>query len=713
MARKRRPKDEPKPTPPKSEAKEAPRPFWNTPRLAMAVGVILAVHWALAVQSLTRENPTVDEVVHLPAGVSYWQKGTFRLYAHNPPLIKLVAALPVVLAGPNMAKIYAGSEWATNNKAGVAHEFAYENAFQYFELFTRARVVMPAFSVLGGWLVFVWSRRLYGDWGGGLSLMLWAFCPNVLAHARLITTDVGATVLGFGATFLFWRYLHKPTWGRAALAGLALGVAELAKFSMLLLYGLWPLMWLVHSALVVKSARGIPRAIAQGVLIVAISVLTIDAGYGFEGVGRPLGGKDFEFVSASLTRPEERGGEVGFGADRLLRLARTHRVNRFRGTALERLPAPLPKWYLLGFDEQKIESEGIPKIWGWRSGSGPRPGPDEITGYSVYLNGELRDSGWWYYYLAALAHKVPEGTWWIVSLSFVILLIQERSRAAWADEVILLMVPATVLGVMSFATDINLGLRYVLPIFPYMAVFAGKVAPWALEGEAPETAEQKWGQAPRRLGASPHFVRPSRIKVGVVAACLGMTVASTLSIHPHYLAYFNTISGGPSRRPPRLIDSNLDWGQDLVELREWVREHAPKEPIGLAYFGQINPAIFALRGDDFEWFLPPPLPDTMRRLPRSAGIDKPPRPGLYAVSVSLEQGLKWAVYDRTSWAPFAAERGAYRYFQKLEPIDRVGIGHSILIYRITDEDARWLAALFWRPAVADSVPRPAKVADAN
>ena len=91
-----------------------------------------------------------------------------------------------------------------------------------------------------------------------------------------------------------------------------------------------------------------------------------------------------------------------------------------------------------------------------------------------------------------------------------------------------------------------------------------------------------------------------------VVRSLGLTIAAALSIHPHYLAYFNWASGGPDREPARLIDSNLDWGQDLVGLREWCRKNIPRdEPIGLAYFGQINPSMFTLRGDRFDWFLPP------------------------------------------------------------------------------------------------------------
>jgi len=656
---------------------EPPRPRLATPRLILAVVALLGTHYALAASSLPRENPTVDEVIHLPAGISYWQTGTFKLYPHNPPLVKLVAALPALASAPRTERLYHGPYWRGPypNKAGFAHEFAFQNATRYFEIFGAARLAMPTFSVLGGLVVFLWSRRLYGDGGGLLSLALWCLCPNILAHARLVTTDVGATVLGFGATYAFTRSLRRPSWPGAAGVGVALGLAQLSKFSMLLLPGLWSLIWLLHETLARprdgRRAR-LAGAIGRGAGAVALCVLTIDLGYGFEGVGRPLG--DFEFACSTLTRPEARP-VVPANGDALLRLAWHHRVNRFRGTALGSFPAPLPAYYLIGFDLQKLEAEGIPKLWLRPPGAGPRPADGEWTGYTVFLDGQLRETGWWSYYTLALAYKVPEGTLILAALSLVILATTRRPRAAWADEGALLLVPAAVLGVMSFGTDINLGLRYVLPMFPYVFVFTGKLVPWAAGRE----------RTRRRLA------------IAGISAGLGATALATAMIHPSYLASFNWASGGPGRGSEHLIDSNLDWGQDLVGLREWARKHAPGERIGLAYFGQINPEVFNLRGDVFDWSLPPALPGSWQDGgPRSPGASSPPPPGLYAVSASLMRGLPWRVYDRTAWAPFDAKPGAFAYFADLAPIAQVG--HSILIYRVNRTDAAKLAAKWARPA---------------
>jgi hypothetical protein len=256
-------------------------------------------------------------------------------------------------------------------------------------------------------------------------------------------------------------------------------------------------------------------------------------------------------------------------------------------------------------------------------------------------------------------------------LSLLVTVASRRARASWFDEAVVLAVPVVLLFVISVFTNINLGLRYVLPIFPYLFVSAGKLVPWAVG----------IGNRLRRWAAE-----------GLIALCLAGTIAATLAISPHYLAYFNVISGGPAHGSEHLIDSNLDWGQDLVGLRRWLARNAPGERLGLAYFGQIDPWIFALRGDTaFRWFLPPAVP---------GGIEgrRPPlrrlEPGLYAVSASLVRGLPWRVYEKDQLGTFSARTDAFGYFRTLVPIARVG--HSIFIYRLSAADVTRLARL-WKP----------------
>ncbi len=658
---------------------------WNRGFVAFAVVSLLSLHVWLAVTSLLQENATVDEVGHMPAGVSYWETGTFKLYHHNPPLVKLVAALPVVFSHPETAELYKKSAWDDESYAGFGMLFARKNFARYFELFDRARLMMPLFTVIGGLAVFAWSSRLYGTGGGLLSLALWSVCPNILANGRLVTGDAPSASLAVASTYLFWRYLNRPTWLRAILAGLLLGLAQLTKFNMILLYGLWPALAVVRFWLDRNRenwAHRIGRGLSHWVAMVALSVLVIDAGYAFEGVGTPIG--RFEFGSRTFTRPVTPGMARPDHPNPLMKSAWRYRVNRFRGTWMASIPSPLPRHYLLGFDEQKIETEGVP-VYYFREDA---PHDDSVmTGYSVYLNGQLRKGGWWYYYLACLAYKVPEGTWALVLLSGLILFISRRSRATWADEIAVLSIPVGLLLAMSVLTDICLGLRYILPIFPFVYVSVGKLVPWVIG------LSGRW----RWLGG-----------LVVSGSFLASAVASA-SIYPDYLAYFNWASGGPDRGADHLIDSNIDWGQDLVKLQRWLRQNHPGKPVGLAYFGQINPSIFTLRGDGFEWFLPPALPGTMdqmdTKVDRSYYVGPAPRlrPGLYAVSVSIVKGLPWRFDDSRSlvkphepwmhaWNSHEnpkTHEDAFGYFRELTPVARVG--HSIYVYEVSAEDCARLA----------------------
>ena len=656
--------------------------------------ILLLLHYVLAALSGIGENPTVDEVLHLPAGISYWETGSFKLYRHNPPLVKLVAAFTE--RGRHVTTpIYESQRaWLSEypSQATFGQYFQLYNAQHYFDVFLLPRLIMPLFSVLGGLVVLRWSHRLHGRRGAMLSLALWCLCPNILAHTRLITSDVGAAVFGCLTVYAFWSYLQNPRWWRVILTGAVLGLAELTKFSALLLYGIIPLLWLVHEfkgwrehGLVVGAV--LKRAVQVGAAF-ALSVLVIDLGYGFEGVGTPLG--RFSFASKTLTQPgvDARVQSGDLSGNPLIDESWRHRVNRFRGTWLGAIPSPLPRHYLLGFDEQKIEADGVPLAW-----LDPKAkNSDEVTGYPVYLDGVLRRTGWRVYYLKTLLYKVPLGTWMIVVLASGVGLASLRRSRDWFNTFTIAMVPAVVMFSMTFLTDINLGLRYILPIFPYVYIGCGCLVPWA-ERLAAEGRRWAWG---------------------VLAVPLLMVVGAVVSIHPHYLAFFNAAAGGPSHGSDHLIDSNLDWGQDLRGLRSWIRAHPESQPIGLAYFGQISPDIFRYFGSSdvqgFDWFMPPALPGRLDRLSNGQPAPvkaNPLRPGYYAVSAALVRGLPWRLSDSVppeSGIPWViptwnSREQAFAYFRDLTPLPE-SIGYSILLYKVTEADAARLNARYWPTAGA-------------
>lgn len=505
--------------------------------------LLLATHACLLLVGSRLQFPTRNEVAHVPAGVAIWLAGDFGLYNVNPPLAKALAALPVLLLDPAADGIeglsYPGhrAEWAT------AARFADDNAADYLRILRTARLAGILWSVLGGVVVYRWGADLYGRRGGLLALGLWCFGPNVLAHAQLATPDVPAAVTGLVATYSFRAYLTAGGWHRAVATGLLLGVAQLTKFTMLVLYGVWPLLAAAYAFdRSRRSFRGIPFAtrLAQGATIILISIGVINFGYGFDGVFTPFG--DYEFVSKRFTgRVTIPDGEVpGWHA------APWEVGNRFRGTWLADVPVPLPREYVAGFDVQQRDLEG----------EAMQPS---------FLAGEWRRGGWWYYYLYGLAVKVPVGTLVLVLWGLYLALRRSRLSAGPADELTLWLPVVAVLAAVSSQTGFNHHVRYVLPAAPFACVATGKLA----------------GYFDRR---SP------RSSVAVVVLFLWAAVSS-LSAYPHSLSYFNELAGGPDRGYEHLQDSNIDWGQDLTFLKAWADAHPGARPLGLAYHNYVDPRV--------------------------------------------------------------------------------------------------------------------------
>ena len=636
-----------------------PAPARRGPWAVLVCAGLLTIHAVLAVTSLAQKSVTVDEFAHLPAGLSYLKLGSFEIYHHNPPLVKALAAVPVWLAGATLdtneltVRPERPSQWQ------FANDFMFVNRARYHLLFCVGRFIIVGLSVLTGIVVFRWARELYGPWAGCTAAALWAFSPTVLAHARLVTTDLGATSAGFIATYLFWTWLRRPTWRRTLGVGVVLGLAQLCKFSMLVLYPLTLLVWIVYrlAAAPARDDDGAapprPTLVGQLARLAVMYVLTlpiINLGYLCSGTFTPLG--RFDFLSDELTvdagaTPAELASTRDPYVGRLIQ-----RRSRFRNTWLAGLPVPLPYDYVAGYDEQRWET---------------------LAGYPVYLNGVFRRRGWWYYYLYAMALKVPLSTLALLVLAGVSAWRFRSPQARWVDEAVVLLPVLVVFAVMSFLTDINLGIRYVLPAFPLLFVLAGRLA-------------------------TPAVLRDRILRVAA-GACLAYTIVCCARIHPHYLSYFNELGGGPEHGRFHLVDSNIDWGQDLVLLRKYMNDHGV-DKINLAYFGNMWPGVLGINYDMVPPGLSPSLVAQFRESMGGPGAPAwqhfrrqlGPKPGLHAVSVhflmgmphKVMMGVKHEAGDRYRVRYFPPVSGAFAYFQHFTPIARAG--YSIYIYRLTPSD---------------------------
>ena len=381
------------------------RPGW------LVAGVIV-VHVALLAWGAADHSPSVDEVGHMAAGVSHWQFGRFDLYRVNPPLVRLVAAIPVVLSQPETDWSGYSDFPSARPEFSCGRTFIKRNGARSLWLFTIARWMCIPFSLLGAGMCYLWARNLYGAAAGRLACLLWCFSPTILGHAQMMTPDTGATALGLAVAYVFWQWLRRPDFVSAGLAGIVLGLALLTKGTWIILFGLWPALWLLWRlwpernrvpcdesreqetvrgravfSLTWSEGRASPRStwlreLLQGVGMIVLALYVLNLGYGFERSFERLG--RLKFISRSL------GGEAQTPASG---------ANRFANTWLGPLPLPVPANYVLGIDVQKRDFE---------------------NGYRSYLRGEWKHGGWWYYYVYAWLIKEPLATWCLVLLAIVI-----------------------------------------------------------------------------------------------------------------------------------------------------------------------------------------------------------------------------------------------------------------------------------------------------
>ncbi|HEX4965407.1 MAG TPA: glycosyltransferase family 39 protein [Thermoanaerobaculia bacterium] len=396
-----------------------------------AVLLLLGLFAILGAHGLVWDTPTVDEFAHLPAGYYYLKTADFSVYPHNPPLLKVLAALPLLALQPAIGPpprrgSPAWQPWIFGT------DFMERNRAIYDRIFLLGRLPILALGVFLGWIVWRWSRELYGPRAGLVSLAGYAFCPTIIAHAHLATIDVGAAAFMLLALWAFQRHVATPTPRRLLLCGIALGLAELAKLSSLLLYPIFGLLALAALArgdrfsLWPKRRWPVVGSLAALIVIFALSVFVLDLGYLFQGVGRPLA--SYEFHSRFLTRLTA----VLPGA----------------------LPLPVPAPFLDGFDMVQLDSE--------------------LGEFPAYLFGQWSREGSVLYYPVALLFKTPLlllAAW--LAAPFARLRPRPRGELFAALPLLLLLAASSLLF-----HRIAYGIRYILPVLPLALIYMGRLVPY-------------------------------------------------------------------------------------------------------------------------------------------------------------------------------------------------------------------------------------------
>jgi len=514
-------------------------------------------------------NDTADEAVHIACGLEVIEKHQYTLEPQHPPLGRVLLAVPAHLAGLR-SKPHAPL-WR-----GESSEF-------YWRTLSMARVGTLFWAPFLILYIYRWARQLYGRAAGIGAAALAAFSPNLMAHASLATLDFGAAASIFISLYYFWRWSQRPGAGPCLAAALAFAIAVLVKFSALALIPPVALAffligrWSKIASILGESRSGrlwksLQAGLGRWALFLITTALIVWGGYGFD-VG-PLGRPAFRPAMGAMAHALEHKAEIVAG----------------------RRALPAPRFW-----------RGILDVAGHNA-----------EGHPCYLLGRVSLFGWWYYFPVALAVKTTIPLLLMVSLSTAACLAAFRSggyrRAVYP------LAAAIIILVICMKSSLNLGIRHILPIYPFFALLAAG------------------------LFADRSFRRPrlGKALAGIGIALAGWHSAESLLASPDYLAYFNQAARG--REEKFLLDSNLDWGQDLERLRRFLAEKRIST-IYLSYFGAADPASRGIVG--------------ARALP--AGL----RPS------------GWVAVSKNHIAGLALEHD-YRWLTAYTPAAR--IGKSILVY---------------------------------
>jgi hypothetical protein len=565
----------------------------SRPRHVWALAIFAALFVALEVVSYTRESATYDEPVHVTNGYFSLALHDYRVDPEHPPFLRMWSALPLLTlsainADPRVVDVMMPAEWALGGGLFTyAHRFMYVDNDADRMLYLGRMMTMLLGLLLGG-LLYSWAFEWFGWTTAAAVLAIYTLEPNLSAHARLVTTDFGVTCFMFGAIFFLWRTVQD--WRPANIACLAVCVAlsVISKFSGLILA---PIIGCLIVTVVIARQLTPRRAVGLVVLLAATSVTAIWAIYGFRYL--PSASPDWQYAFHAHEDALERVPTLA----RVTGWVDGHRL--------------LPNVYTQGLLLSQARAQRR----------------------NAFLAGEYGQEGWWYYFPVAVALKTPL-TLLLLAAFGAVTCLGSKKRTGLAFVV----VPIAVYLGWAMTARINIGVRHVLPIYPFLIVLAA-------------VAIDRLIVSGRRY---------------IVAAAVGLCMLEAGTAYPHTLAFFNVLAGGPSGGIAYLADSNLDWGQDLKGLKSWMDEHRV-DSISLGYWGHADPQYYGIK---------------CTYLPGAPGwiddalLQRPRLPGYVAVSATLLQGV------------YAENEGQRNYYRRLllSHTPAAIIGHSIYVYYL---DRQW------------------------
>ncbi len=501
---------------------------------------------------LAATNSTVsDEVAHIGAGYSYLKYNDLRLNPEHPPLVKQMAALPLLFM--NLKFPLETPAWKETEQWAAGRAFLFTLGNPAEKIIFRARAALLPLALLMALLIFFWTRDLFGESAAFFSLFLYSFFPEMIIHASLVTTDFAPATFYFGIFYFLFRFVRTGNFKNIYLAGLAIGLAIASKYStfaalpLLYVFSFWYAFAIFPER---SSIRGQAEKIACPLmnisrvplwLMILITVFVVSHKKSFPIFSLPL---LYLWLSRFLPAKSRLQNPQMLRAMKLLLILLSVAFLVILVIYFE--PA---SWFRhMRMDPFKRFFRGW-SIFRDHSVSSPHPS---------FLFGEFSTKGWWYYYLIAMLVKIPAPILLLFFLGFSHLIFSKKSVR---PEIFLLVIPPVFYwAIASFVNKVNIGVRHILIVYPFLLVIAG-------------AAFEFLGQSKFRK------IRP--FVIGLSA--LWLITTSALAF-PNYLSYFNGLPGLLGKKETILGDSNISWGQDLKRLKIWMEQNRIAEIYRLLNF---------------------------------------------------------------------------------------------------------------------------------
>ncbi|MEI8143383.1 MAG: glycosyltransferase family 39 protein [Candidatus Berkelbacteria bacterium] len=572
----------------------------------LAAGLILLTMFLIAFFSSKGafgdpgDSAIVDEVAHIPAGYTYDKDLDFRLNPEHPPLVKALAGLPLVLNksinGPE-----SGWAWGAANQWEAGWYMLYNAGNDPKQILFWSRLPMMLLMVVLGIFLFKWAVELFGRKVGLVVLLLFAFYPDVIAHGRLVTTDIAAALAYVVSMYYFTKALEKKTWQAILIAALAFGVGQCLKFSAFLLFIVFGLLVLVRAGIDARENKnGYWYNLWKGFKVYfwtsLLSLIVVLAIY-LPFVWKTPAVIEHQLINVNLTDDPRVEPLKNF-------------LYHFEGNPFFRAVGH----YMLG----------IILVIGRVGG-----------GNNTFIMGAMSFKSIPWFFSVAWLLKTPIPIIILTFASTILLFVNyARSRKnIWTLSVIL--APVIVYWTFTLKGSLDIGIRHLMPTVPFVLLFIGY------------TIYPVLNSVSKNL-----YVRASKVMIGILLVYM---VISTLANYPSYISYFNEFTPREERYQ-RLIDSSLDWGQDLLRLKKYTDENNISD-IKIDYFGGSQRLYYFPKST--EWH-----------------SENGPTTGWIAISATFYQSSKLVGEKEGKWS--------YGWLDNIKPTKI--IGDSILVFHITDDD---------------------------